>query len=128
MACAGPYTARSCSVISIERPHTRSRGEHWWPVVLAIAVAGALHIALPVRYRVQPAWILPTVLFVLVAALVIGDPGRIDRQGPWLRAVTAIVIAALTLANLVAAVRLVHDLLTNDKTFTNNANGLLATG
>jgi uncharacterized membrane protein len=104
------------------------RGEHWWPVVLAIAVAAALHVALPARYRIQPAWILPTVLFLLVAALVIGDPGRIDRQRQWLRILTAAVIAALSIANLVAAVRLVHDILTNDKTFANNPNGLLATG
>ena len=111
-----------------EHQKTRQRGEHWWPVVLTIAVAAVLHVALPSRYRIQPSWLVPTVLLVLVAALVVGDPGRIDRQHPWLRAGTAIVIAAITLANLVAAIRLVHDLLTNDKTFTNNANGLLATG
>jgi hypothetical protein len=118
-------------VIDERRPEgqpTRLKGEHWWPVILAIAVAGALHVALPERYRVQPVWILPTVLFVLVVALLIGDPGRIDRQGPWLRALTAMIIAALTIANLVAAVRLVHDILTNNKTFANNADGLLATG
>jgi hypothetical protein len=85
-------------------------------------------VALPARYRIQPQWILPTVLFVLVAALIIGDPGRIDRQRRWLRVTTAVVVAALTLANLVAAVRLVHDILTNSKTFANNPNGLLATG
>ena len=37
-------------------------------------------------------------------------------------------IACLTAANLVAAVRLVHDILTNNKLFANNANRLLATG
>jgi hypothetical protein len=111
-----------------EQQPTRLRGEHWWPVVLAIFVAGGLHVALPTRYRIQPPWVLPTVLFVLVLALLIGDPGRIDRQGPWLRALTAVIITALSVANLVAAVRLIHDILTNNKTFANNANGLLATG
>ena len=111
-----------------DHPGTAPKAEHWWPVVLAIAVAAALHVALPARYRIQPAWILPTVLFVLVAALVIGDPGRINRQRPWLRVLTAAVVAALSVANLVAAVRLIHDILTNNKTFANNANGLLATG
>ena len=37
------------------------RGEHWWPVATAIIVAG-LHVALPARYRVQPAWLLPAVV------------------------------------------------------------------
>jgi uncharacterized membrane protein len=111
-----------------ERQPARTKGEHWWPVVLAIAVAAALHVALPARYRIRPPWLLPTVLFVLVAALVIGDPGRINRQRRWLRALTAVVTASLTVANLIAAVRLVHDIVTNNKTFANNADGLLATG
>ena len=67
-------------------------------------------------------------LLALLAALIIGDPGRVDRQKPWLRTVTGIVIACLTAANLLAAVRLVHDILSNNKLFANNANGLLATG
>jgi hypothetical protein len=48
------------------------------------------------------------VLLALLAALIVGDPGRIDRQKTWLRIVTGAVIALLTLANLFAAVRLVH--------------------
>ena len=34
----------------------------------------------------------------------------------------------MALANLLAAVRLLHDILTNNKLFANNATGLLATG
>ena len=79
------------------------RGEQWWPVVLAIIVAAGLHVALPARYRVQPTWVVPAVLLGLVAVLIVGDPGRIDRQKTWLRVVTGVVIAFLTLANLVAA-------------------------
>lgn len=111
-----------------EHHQTQPSGEHWWPVVIAIASAAALHVALPARYRVQPTWLYPAVLFVLIAALVIGDPGRIDRQRSWLRLLLAVVVAAVSIANLVAAVRLIHDILTNNKTFANNADGLLATG
>ena len=96
-------------------------------MALAIVVAVGLPVALPAKYRVYPPWVVPALL-ALLAALIIGDPGRIDRQKPWLRTVTGIVIACLTAANLVAAVRLVHDILTNNKLFANNANGLLATG
>jgi hypothetical protein len=29
------------------------RGEHWWPVALAIVVTAVLHVALPGKYRVN---------------------------------------------------------------------------
>jgi hypothetical protein len=104
------------------------RGEHWWPVALAILVVVGLHVALPAKYRVNPPWVLPVVLLALLAALIIGDPGRIDRQKTWLRILTGVVIALLTLANLVAAGRLVGDIITTNKLFAANATGLLATG
>jgi hypothetical protein len=105
-----------------------TRGEHWWPVALAIAAAAVLHVALPAKYRVNPPWVAPAVLLGLLAALIIGDPGRIDRQRTWLRVVTGVMIACLTAANLLAAVHLFHDILTNNKLYANNATGLLATG
>ncbi len=105
-----------------------ARGEHWWPVALAILAAAFLHVALPAKYRVNPSWVTPVVLLALLATLIIGDPGRIDRQRAWLRMVTGAVIAFITVANLFAAARLVHDIITNNKLFANNATGLLATG
>src|SRR5258708_6556881 len=109
-------------------PVQAARGEHWWPVALAIVVAAFLHVALPAKYRVDPAWVVPAVLLALLAALITGDPGRIDRQKTWLRIVTGAVIAFLTVANLLAAIHLFHDILTNNKLFAGNATGLLATG
>ena len=103
-------------------------GEHWWPVAVAIIVVAGLHVALPARYRVQPAWLFPAVLLALLAVLIIGDPGRIDRQKTWLRITTSAVIAVITLANLLAAGRLVVEILTNNKLFANHPGGLLAAG
>ena len=104
------------------------RGEHWWPVAMSIIVVAGLHVALPARYRVQPSWVVPVALLVPLAALIVGDPGRIDRQKTWLRVLTGILIAVITLANLLAAGRLVVDILTNNKLYANNASGLLAAG
>ena len=104
------------------------RGERWWPVALAIVVTVALHVVLPAKYRVNPPWVVPVVLLGLLAAVIIGDPGRIDRQKPWLRITIGAVIALLALANLAAAGRLVGDILTNNKLYANNATALLATG
>jgi hypothetical protein len=112
----------------IELAAPAERGEHWWPVALAIIVAAGLHVALPARYRVQPTWVLPTVLLGLLAVLIVGDPGRIDRQKTWLRILTSGVIACLTVANLLAAGRLVAEILTNDKLFAAHPGGLLAAG
>jgi hypothetical protein len=113
---------------AIELVPPAERGERWWPVALAIVVVAGLHVILPARYRVQPAWVVPAVTLALLAVLIIGDPGRIDRQKTWLRVVTGVVIAFITLANLVAAVRLVVDILTDNKLFASNAGALLATG
>ena len=109
-------------------PGQATRGEHWWPVALAIVVVAFLHVALPAKYRVNLAWVAPAVLLALLAALIVGDPGRIDRQKTWLRIGTSAVIALLTVANLLAAARLVDDILTSSKLYASNATGLLATG
>ena len=103
-------------------------GERWWPVALAIVITIALHVVLPTKYRVNPSWVVPVVLLGLLAAVIIGDPGRIDRQKPWLRITIGAIIALLALANLAAAGRLVGDILTNNKLYANNATALLATG
>src|SRR5246127_5927842 len=113
---------------AVELAPATARGEHWWPVAMAIIVAAGLHVALPARYRVQPAWVVPAVLLALLAVLIIGDPGRIDRQKTWLRVITSTVIAFITLANLFAAGRLVVEILTNNKLFANHPGGLLAAG
>ncbi|MEV0535780.1 hypothetical protein [Kitasatospora sp. NPDC050463] len=104
------------------------RGEHWWPVVLAVAVVAVLHVTLPSRYRVDPAWVLPVATFSLLAVLIVGDPGRIDRQKAWLRVVTQLLVGFITVANLFAGVHLVTDILTDNGLFADNATGLLATG
>jgi hypothetical protein len=112
----------------IELASPAERGEHWWPVALAIIVAAGLHVALPASYRVQPAWVVPAVLLGLLAVLIAGDPGRIDKQKTWLRIATGAVIALITLANLLAAGRLVEKILTNNKLFAAHPGGLLAAG
>jgi hypothetical protein len=110
------------------RTQPAAKGEHWWPVATAIIVVAGLHLAIPARYRVPPVWLVPALLVVMLGVLIVGDPGRIDEQRTWLRVVTGAMIALLTLANLFGAVRLVVDILTNNKLFANNAAALLALG
>jgi hypothetical protein len=113
---------------AVELADAAERGEHWWPVATAMVVVAGLHVALPASYRVRPAWLFPTVVLALLAVLVIGDPGRIDRQKAWMRVAVGAVIALITLTNLFGAVRLVVDILTNNKLFASHPGGLLAAG
>ena len=70
---------------------------------MAIIAVHCLHVVLPARYRVQPVWVIPVVLLMLLAVLIAGTPARIDRQKVWPRVLMGIVIAVITLANLLAA-------------------------
>ena len=67
-------------------------------------------------------------MLALLAMLIAGDPGRIDRQRTWLRILMGIVIGVIAVANLLAAVRLVVDILTSNKLYADNAGRLLAVG
>lgn len=97
-------------------------------MALAVVAAALLHVTLPAKYRVSPDWVAPVVSAVLVAVLIVGDPGRIDRRRPWLRVTTGVMIALLTVANLFAGARLVFDIITGSKLFANDAPALLAAG
>jgi hypothetical protein len=94
----------------------------------AVLAAGGLRAALPAQIRTGDArWLFLVVVLVLLAVLVIGDPGRIDRDSTWLRVMTITTIGLITAVNASAAVRLVAALL-RGASFTNDANVLLAAG
>jgi uncharacterized membrane protein len=64
---------------------------------------------------------------VMLVVLMIGDPGRIERQDRWLRVWTQIMIAVITIVNGAAAVQLVANILST-KPFTEKPTVLIATG
>lgn len=47
--------------------------------------------------------------------LIVGDPGRIDRENRWLRITTGVMVATITVATSVSAVRLVVDILQGEE-------------
>jgi hypothetical protein len=103
-------------------------GEPRWPMALAVLVTGALRATLPSQLRNGDArWLFLAVIVVLLGALSIGDPGRIDRDSKWLRALTGTTIAVISLANASAAVRLIISII-NTSPFTEDAKVLLASG
>ena len=97
-------------------------------MALAVVVAGLLRASLPHQLRNGDArWLFLVVEVVLLGALVIGDPGRIDRDLRWLRVLTTVLIGVITLANADAAVRLVVAIV-DVSAFTNDAKLLLGSG
>ncbi len=89
------------------------RGERRLPMALAVLAVAVLYLFVPDDFRLAP-WTriaFPVFLVVLLLVLVIGDPGRIDREVRWLRILTGVMIAIITFFTLVAAVRLVLGIL-----------------
>jgi hypothetical protein len=103
-------------------------GEPRWPMAIAVVATGLLRAALPQELRNgDAAWLFLVIVVVLLAVLMIGDPGRIDRDRPWLHNLTSVLIGLITLANADAAVRLVVGIV-DVSNFTQNAKVLLASG
>lgn len=103
-------------------------GEPRWPMGLGVVATGVLRATLPAELRVRDArWLFLVVVLVLLAILIVGDPGRIDRDKPWLRRLTAGLIGVITLVNAAAAVRLVVSIV-DVAPFTTDAKVLLASG
>jgi hypothetical protein len=103
-------------------------GERRWPMAAAVLLAGFLRLFLPSQLRIDDARPVGlVVLAVLMVALIVGDPGRIDRQKTWLQVLTAVLIGAITLANAGSSVRLVYAIIKTEP-FTNDPNILLASG
>jgi uncharacterized membrane protein len=103
------------------------QGERRWPAALAIGVLIAIPFLLPVRVFPRAAWLAAPVEVGLLIALVMVDPGRIDRRSLLLRrlsialtvvlALTAALITALLVAELIDGAPKLH-----------NASTLLAIG
>jgi hypothetical protein len=97
-------------------------------MALAVLVAGGLRAVLPAQLRAGDSrWLVAVIVFALLAALIVGDPGRIDRDASWLRILTGTMIGLISLVNAVAAVRLVAAIIGAAR-FTTNADVLLVSG
>ena len=103
------------------------QGERRWPMATAVVGVGVLQeLMIPDDFRVLPRYVYPIILLCFLGVLVVGDPGRIDRQRRWLRVTTLLMFGLITLATATATVRLVDGIFT-DARFT-AADDLLLIG
>jgi hypothetical protein len=89
---------------------------------------GGLRALLAPQIRTGDArWLFLVIVDPLLAVLIIGDRGRIDRDSTWLRVLTGTLIGFISLVNAGAAVRLVIGII-GAVPFTSDANVLLVSG
>jgi hypothetical protein len=87
----------------------------------------ALPFLLPQKLSLGPAWLIPLLVGLLLIALTIGDPGRIDRRSKTLRALSIGLVALLIAQSCWSTGQLVIDLVKGGPE-TNDATLLLTTG
>jgi hypothetical protein len=102
-------------------------GEKRWPMAVTLVVAMALPFLLPPRFSLGPQWIIPVIEALLLIALVIADPGRIDRRSDLVRALSVGLVAILIAGAAGVTVRLVVDLIRGGPE-TNSPGQLLRVG
>jgi hypothetical protein len=89
------------------------QGERRWPMAAAVVSVGVLQELVPDDFRLLPRLVYPIVLLCFLGVLIVGDPGRIDRQRRWLRITTLLMFGLITLVTAASAVRLVDGILTH---------------
>ena len=95
-------------------------GERRLPMALAVLAIAGLTLLIPDDFRLSVAteYASPVILMGLLALLMIGDPGRIDREQQWLRTTTSVLIGLIIAGTALSAVRLVVGILTHSSDTT----------
>jgi uncharacterized membrane protein len=102
-------------------------GERRWPMAVTLVAAMVLPFLLPARFSLGPKWIIPVIEALLLVALIVADPGRIDRRSTFVRVASVVLIVILAAGAAVVTVRLVVDLIRGGPE-TNSPGQLLRIG
>ncbi|MCK8671809.1 hypothetical protein M1M07_11865 [Rhodococcus sp. HM1] len=94
------------------------RAEQRWTASAFVLVSMAVPFLLPAHYSPGTTWLLPVIEGSVLVALVIVDPGRIDRPGRWVRALSVALVVVIAAGAAWSAARLVWDLLHSSPTAT----------
>ena len=87
-------------------------GESRWPMAIAVLVLMAAALIAPPRLTILPGWLLAATEGLLLLALIVEDPGRIDRTGPWQRRTSIALVVVILASTLGATALLIYDLMT----------------
>ena len=70
-------------------------GEARWPMAAAVVATIAFTLMIPSDIRLFPFWLVPSIEALLLVALIVGDPGKIDRRSTQLRAFSIALVGLL---------------------------------
>ena len=108
-------------------PSVRLTPERRWPMATAVLVAIVLQVITPHTGRLVFWWVFPVLEVAALVAVIVRDPGRIDRRTRAARRTTLVLIALLTVGTLGSLVVLALDVV--DTSYSNiGATALLGRG
>ena len=102
-------------------------GEARWPMAFAVVAVIVLTVLLPRGLVQHPRWGVPLVEGLLLVAVIIADPGKIDLVSPRVRALSITLIALLVATTLWCTTQLIVELIRGGAD-TKSAGALLAAG
>jgi hypothetical protein len=136
MGCAtiptvSPQSEAAAGVPSADAASVTFLGESRWPPVAALLAFMALNIGLrvwlPNEGAVRVPWLLPAIEAVLIAVLLVGNPGSLTTYRRWLRPIAVAFVVTLVVAALWSTVLLIYDLI-KGLGVANSPGELLASG
>jgi hypothetical protein len=80
-------------------------------MALTLVIAMALPFLLPARFSLAPTWVIPVVEALLLVALVVIDPGFIDKRSSLVRGLSLGLVGILVFGAAAVTTRLVIDLI-----------------
>jgi hypothetical protein len=102
-------------------------GEARWPMAAAVLTVVVLTLLLPRALVAHPVWGVPLVECILLVAVIIGDPGKIDRRSRPVRTLSITLISILVATTLWCTTQLIVELIQGGAA-TQSAGSLLRAG
>jgi hypothetical protein len=109
-------------------PPSGPYGEPRLPLVLTLIVAAGIPLLMPDPLLPGPRWILTVLIIVLLAVMLIMDPGRIDRRSRELRWLQIGILILLAAGTTFATVALADALVVGSAAITNSPTQLMTAG
>jgi hypothetical protein len=106
---------------------SRVVGEARWPMAFAVVAVMVMTLLLPHDLVTRPRWGVPLVEGVLLVAVIVADPGKIDLISPRVRALSITLIALLVVTTLWCTMQLIAELIRGGPA-TPSGGALLAAG
>jgi uncharacterized membrane protein len=120
----GPAELATGTQVPEDKPH----GEPRLPVVITLVVAMAIPFLMPDELIPASRWIVPGIILVLMVAMLVLDPGRIDRRSAQLHWLRLGILLVLAFGTAYGTVELTHALVLGSAAITNSPQELLRAG